>query len=170
MSFLELVSSQLSVDREVEQRQKGLRGKLNDNHSRLRDGVTLYDTQARVKFIDTQARVRFSDTKPRLSDFEGVNRLRMRGSRVSDIWLGEGLGLSELRLSDKSRVQGRSRETAPCPSLSSSSFRRQRGLRRRPGSSLVQEGSEGRPGSYLVQEGSEGRPGSSLVPEEGERG
>ena len=95
--------------------------------------------------------------------------MRMRGSRVSDIWLGEGLGLSELRLSEslseRSRVQGRGRETSPCPSLSSSSFRRQQGLRRRPDSSLVQEESEGRPGSYLVQEGSEGRPSSSLVQE-----
>ena len=190
MSFLELVSSQLSVDREMEQRQKGLRGTLTDTHSRRRlpdtqGRVSFSDTQARVKFSDTQDRVSFSDTEDRvrfsdtqakarfkeshtawenrvrfsdthsrvrltdtepiLSDFESVNRVRMRASRVSDIWLSEDLGLSELRLSDKSRVQGRGRETAPCPSLSSSSFRRQRGLRRRPGSSsfVVLEGSEG---------------------------
>merc|ERR1712012_944597 len=103
VSFLELVSSQLSVET------------MLGNKQRLRE-------------------------KNRQVEFERSNRARMMGSRVSDVGLSD-LGMSDLslggsaeelgrrrRLREGERSEGKRIETVG----DSSSFRRQRGLRRRP--------------------------------------
>ena len=93
VSFLELVSSQLSIDSVI------------DSKPRPRPRV---------------------GEKARQGEFERKNRARMAGSRISDVGLG-GMGTEDLglRLDSKRRVTLDSSST-------SSSFRRQRGLRRRP--------------------------------------
>ena len=103
VSFLELVSSQLSVETMLE------------NKLRLRE-------------------------KSRQVEFERSNRARMMGSRVSDVGLSD-LGLSDLSLGGSAEELGRRRRLREGEKSEgkrrvtvgdSSSFRRQRGLRRRP--------------------------------------
>ena len=105
VSFLELVSSQLSVETMLE------------NKQRLRE-------------------------RTRQGEFERSNRARMVGSRMSDIGLGD-LGFSDLSIGGSVEELGRRKKSkegeksegkrrVTVASGDSSSFRRQRGLRRRP--------------------------------------
>ena len=103
VSFLELVSSQLSVETMLE------------NKQRLRE---------RTKQVE----------------FERSNRARMMGSRLSDVGLGD-LGMSDLSIGGsaeeigrrkKEGEKGEGKRRVTVTSGDSSSFRRQRGLRRRP--------------------------------------
>jgi len=93
VSFLELVSSQLSIDSVIDSKPK----------PRPRVGE-----------------------KARQGEFERKNRARMAGSRISDVGLGS-MGTEDLVLTMDSK-----RRVTLDTSSTSSSFRRQRGLRRRP--------------------------------------
>ena len=93
VSFLELVSSQLSIDSVIDSKPK----------PRPRVGE-----------------------KARQGEFERKNRARMAGSRISDVGLGR-MGTEDLALTMDSK-----RRVTLDTSSTSSSFRRQRGLRRRP--------------------------------------
>ena len=176
VSFLELVSSQLKIE----------------------------------SVLESVPPSRRQEKQARLSEFEEKNLRRMQGSRMSDIGLSNlgvsDVGLSDLSLSDlgmsdlgpsnlslsdfpgfklnsATRAGGRSRMSLGDTS-SSSSFRRQRGLRRRPVSalsspllsqgkgSLSSEGSEGEKDSGRFTDSERGSPtvGGSRRRELGERG
>ena len=131
------------LSEEVERLQKQLAGM--DDSRRVYEAATkqlvsfleLVSTQLSVEtMLENKQRVR--ERTRQQGEFERSNRARMMGSRLSDVGLGD-LGLSDLSLGGsaeeiglRKREKSEGKRRVTVASGDSSSFRRQRGLRRRP--------------------------------------